>query len=248
MKKKKQILQGHKKIGKRFIPPMLQIPKMNFNVTYVNDILPELVWIALLNELFGYIPSARIQQEIFVTAKDIQNQEIPQNFALISSYSTFTQEQKLALTESLNKKGILGKVQNAIAPLVLLYDECPIKFFGPPENVYNKSELIDRLKVCLKKALNKYETPGIALYASMLLYRFVTKAIMLNSTIDLPDINSIFNSPDSEEAKRAAGFVRSSAMAEFAMLQLTFTWSKYFWNHNFHLSACEVNVKENSDG
>jgi hypothetical protein len=248
MKKKKCILEGHKKVGKRFIPPMMQIPKMSLKTTYVNDILPELVWIGLLNDSLGYIPSARIQEELFITANGIQNKELMQNLALISTYSSFTQEQKITLTDILNKKGILGKIQNAIAPLILLYNQCPISFFGPPENVYSKNELINRMKDCLRKTLNKYETPGIALYASMLMSRVVTKTIMFNSSMNLPDINSIFDSPNSEEAKLAAGFVRSSAMSEFGMLNLSPNWPKYFWNKNIQLSECEIiNVKGDSD-
>ena len=42
--KKKKILEGHKRIGKRFIPPMMQLPMMR-STSYVNDMLPELVWI-----------------------------------------------------------------------------------------------------------------------------------------------------------------------------------------------------------
>jgi hypothetical protein len=47
--KDRKILPGHKQIGKRFIPPMKQIPNMR-QMSYVNDMLPELIWLGLIND------------------------------------------------------------------------------------------------------------------------------------------------------------------------------------------------------
>ena len=52
-KKSNNILQDHKQIGKKFIPPAKYRIQNLEEVYWSNDILPEMVWIAIINEKFG---------------------------------------------------------------------------------------------------------------------------------------------------------------------------------------------------
>ena len=56
--KKKRVLEGHKKVGSRFITPMKQLPNMK-SISYVNQMMPELIWIGLINDSIGYVKGAR---------------------------------------------------------------------------------------------------------------------------------------------------------------------------------------------
>lgn len=236
--RKKQILAGHKRVGKRFIPPMMQIP-MRVDTSYVNDMLPELIWIGLINERVGYVRGARIIEKVFlaVDAQKVNGQE--GNYALMSSFNKLTTDQKTAITEVLRKEGVLDIIQNSIAPLILLYDDCPLTFLGPPTNTYSQEDLISIMKLCVGKTIDRYDTPGIVLYGAMLLARLVTKTIKFPADMDLPDFNSVIDSHGSEEAKRAAGFMRANGLAEFGMMKVGNSWAKHFWDKNFELNPCE---------
>jgi len=237
-RKGRQVLEGHKRVGKRFIPPMKQIP-MSMSTSYVDDMLPELIWIGLINDRVGYVAGARILEKIFLAVDEIKDEGQQGNFSLMSSFNCQNAEQKRRLIDALSESGALDVIQDAIAPLVLLYDNCPLGFIGPPSNVYTNDELVSRIKVCVQKTINKYETPGIVLYGAMLLARLVTGTIKFPVDMDLPDFNAVVDAPDSEEAKRAAGFMRASGLGEFGMLNLDTTWAKYFWDHGFEISKCE---------
>jgi hypothetical protein len=52
----------------------------------------------------------------------------------------------------------------------------------------------------------------------MLLSRLVAGTVSLPP--DLPDFNSIISAPDSEDAYRAAAFLRANAIGEFGMLNI----------------------------
>ncbi len=236
--KDKQILKGHKRVGKRFIPPMKQIPMMT-ETSFVNDMLPELVWIGLINDRVGYIRGARIIEKVFLAVDGLKKEGQEGNYALMSSFNKLSSAQKIDIVDSLKNNGVLELIQNSIAPLVLLYEECPLSFMGSPTNSYSEEELVSIIKQCIKKTIDRYETPAIVLYGAMLLSRLVTKTIVFPSSMDLPDFNSVINSPDSEEAKRAAGFMRASGLGEFGALKLSNSWAKHFWNKNFSLSPCE---------
>ncbi|HWQ43537.1 MAG TPA: hypothetical protein VN456_16075 [Desulfosporosinus sp.] len=237
-KSAKQLLEGHKRVGKRFIPPMKQIPMMT-ETSYVDDMLPELVWIGLINDRVGYVRGARVIERVFLTVYNLKTEGQEGNYALMSSFNKLTLAQKVEIVSSLRNDGVLELIQNAIAPLVLLYNECPLSFMGPPTTPYSEEELVSIIKKCVKKTIDRYETPSIVLYGAMLLSKLVTKSISFPSNMDLPDFNSVINSPDSEEAKMAAGFMRASGLAEFGMLGLKKSWAKHFWDRNYELSPCE---------
>ncbi|MEW6181495.1 MAG: hypothetical protein AB1522_16435 [Chloroflexota bacterium] len=235
---KRQILAGHKRIGKRFVPPMMQIP-MRVDTSYANDMLPELIWIGLINERVGYVRGAKIIEKVFLAVDALKEKAQEGNYALMSSFNKLTNDQKTAITETLRKEGVLDIIQNSIAPLVLLYDDCPLTFLGPPTNTYSQEDLTSIIKLCVGKTIDRYDTPGIVLYGAMLLARLVTKTIKFPADMDLPDFNSVIDSPGSEEAKRAAGFMRANGLAEFGMMKVGNAWAKHFWDKSFELSPCE---------
>ena len=241
--KKKKILEGHKRVGKRFIPPMMQLPNLK-STSYVDDMLPELIWIGLLNEKVGYERGARIIEEIFLTAEGIKEGTQEGNFALISTFSSFSPSQKDKFKSALLEKGLFDLIRNILAPLILLYDECPVKFLGPPTVVFRTEELILGIKTCVGKVIDKYDTPGIVLHGTMLLARLVTGKIHFPANMKLPDFNVVINSPTSEEAKYAAGFMRANALAEFGTLKIDPSWARYFWNRGGELSPCELSDSE----
>lgn len=235
---KKGILAGHKRIGKRFIPPMMQLP-MRVDTSYVNDMLPELIWIGLINDRVGYVQGARIIEKVFLAVDARKEKGQEGNYALMSSFNKLTDDQKTAITDDLREEGELDIIQNSLAPLVLLYDDCPLKFFGPPTNTYSQEDLISIIKLCVGKTIDRYDTAGIVLYGAMLLARLVTKTIKFSADMSLPDFNAVINSPGSEEARRTAGFVRANGLAEFGMMKVGNAWAKHFWDKNFELSPCE---------
>lgn len=236
--RKKQILAGHKRVGKRFIPPMMQL-QMTVDTSYVNDMLPELIWIGLINERVGYVRGARIIEKVFLAVDALKEKDQDGNYALMSSFNKLTADQKTAITQALSEEGVLGIIQNSIAPLVLLYDDCPLIFLGPPTNTYSQKDLISIIRLCVGKTIDRYDTPGIVLFGAMLLARLVTRKIKFSADMDLPDFNSVIDSPGSEEAKRAAGFMRANGLAEFGMIKADNLWAKKFWDKNFELSPCE---------
>ena len=236
--RKKQILAGHKRVGKRFIPPMMQLP-VNKDISYVKDMLPELIWIGLINEKIGYIRGARLIEKIFLAVDEVTVEGQEGNYALMSCFKKLSADQKNTIVNSIRSKGVLDVMQDSIAPLTLLYDECPLAFFGPPPNVYSQQKLVATIKWCVGKTIDKYDTPAIVLHGAMLLERLVTKTIKFSADMDLPNFNSVINSPGSKEAKRAAGFMRANGLAEFSMMKVGHAWAEHFWNKNIEISLCE---------
>jgi hypothetical protein len=236
---KKTILSDHKRIGKRFIPPMKQLPQMR-SIGFVDDMLPELIWLGLINDRIGFVGGAKLFEKVVAAATEIERTDQQKtNYACISLYGSFNEAQKEAFLKGLSSRSLLVPLQEYLAPLVLLYDECPLRFIGPPSTVYSESSLVKLIRDCVSHHADKYETPGIVLNGMMLLSRLITKSIHFSSDIELPNFNAVIDAPGSEEAKRAAGFMRANAIGEFGMLGIDRAWAKNFWNRGYELSKCE---------
>jgi len=239
MAKKKKGLQGYKREGKRLIPPMKQLPQMR-EFSYVNDMLPELIWLGLIHDLAGYQFGAEVQRSIGGTAKEFPERDRPNNYALQKAYVELDADQKAAIVEGLERDRLLPGVRDAIAPLVLLYDGCPLSFLGPPDAALSQEAMIERIKICVGRHLNKTKAPGIMLHGTLFMARLISGKIRIAAHIDIPDLDAVLRDPDGAEAQRAGGFLRTSAAAEWAMLGGDETWARHFWNRNAELSRCEL--------
>ncbi len=238
--KKKQLLSGHKRVGKKFIPPLKQLAGMR-EMSYVDDMLPELIWLGLINDTLGFVAGARFFEQVVAAATEVTEGKHGTHYAFLSIYCSFDNDQKERFASTLSKASLLNPLREYLAPLVLLYDDCPIRFLGPPETVISEGTLIKIMRSCIHRCLDKYETPGIVLNGMVLLSRLLTKTIHFSRDIVLPDFNAVIEKPESEEAKGAAGMMRANALAELGMLNLDKAWARYFWNRGYELSPCEFN-------
>jgi hypothetical protein len=238
MAKKEGILAGHKKVGKKLIPPMMQLPKMQA-LSYVDDILPELLWLGLINDRIGFAEGTRFFKEFLGATAPVRSDMKSNNLACVSSYGILDGAARGRLIQELTSSGLLVPLTDYLQPLTALYPRFPLGFLGTPTSPRSNGELVDELKACVSGHADKYETPGIVLNGNVLLSRLITKTITFSNTIKIPDFDTIFTDPESEEAQRAAAFMRSNALAELAMNGRS-PWSEYFWRRSYELSPCEL--------
>ena len=236
MGKKKRNLKGYKRQGKRFIPPMMQLPQMREH-SYVNDMLPELIWLGLIHDRAGYRFGARTLEIVVEITKDMPIPEKSFNCALQISYADLSNDVKSTIVRHWDQEGMLETIRDAIAPLVLLYDGFSLAFVGPPSNVLSEEALINRISSSVANHLDKTETPGVVLHGTLLLTLLMAGTITFAQPI--PDLNAVIDEPDSDEARMAAAFMRSLAGAQWAMLEVPNDWARHFWNRNAELSDCE---------
>lgn len=237
---KKRNLEGHKREGKRFIPPMKQLPGMR-EQSYVKDMLPELIWLGLIHDRKGYVFGRETLEGVMEVVKDREGPESEKqvNFAMQSAYNTLSQEEKESIVDEWRANSLLSDIQHALAPLTLLYDEFAMQFVGPPATAIAEEALIRRVRDCVSNHLDKYKVPGVALHGSMMMTRLIAGKLLFSKDMKLPDFNAAIDSPDSDEGKHAASFMRATALGEVGMHEVSNSWAKYFWNRNAELSSCE---------
>ena len=68
MNKKPRVLSDHKRVGKKFIPPLIAELGPISEVRWINDLVPELVWLALLSERYGLEVGADFARRLALAA------------------------------------------------------------------------------------------------------------------------------------------------------------------------------------
>ena len=77
MTNKGNVLSDHKKVGKKFIPPIIDKLGSTFQETsWVKFSIPELVWIALLNYRCGYKDGADLSLSLAKATKEVTNKKM----------------------------------------------------------------------------------------------------------------------------------------------------------------------------
>ena len=69
-KKTPKVLADHKKVGKKFIPPFVAELGQLGEVRWVNDLVPELLWLALLSERHGRERGVDLARRLALAAID----------------------------------------------------------------------------------------------------------------------------------------------------------------------------------
>ena len=139
--KKKSVLADHKRIGKRLIPPFLQATNLT-EISWLDLLLPELLWIGLFNEKYGYVVGAEVALALPRAAMEV-TQKNPRNtwFVTVSSYSKLTPIQQDKIVEILGKNGVIDNYRTALHPLTHFYLDCPLNFLS--ENDPNQTTLME---------------------------------------------------------------------------------------------------------
>ena len=86
---KKQVLSDHKRVGKRFIPPLLQVAPFH-DLSWVDCTLPELLWLGLLNNRYGLKRGSDLGLSLAKAAAEASVHSIGRWYAPTSAYSSLT--------------------------------------------------------------------------------------------------------------------------------------------------------------
>lgn len=248
---RKKVLANHKKIRKEFIPPLLQFNNIE-PISWINYILPELLWIGLLNDYYGLAEGAELSLSVAKAAFNTKRKGKTRWFAPTSSYRDLSAIQKKKAIETLRSDHRLDKVKSALLPFALFYEKFPLNFLFENRNPKfgNESKIMNRLKRCLSHLFNRRNKASTFVQANAIYIAFCTEIFKVKSGLAIANFPAIERYPQTEESKRIAASVRASLNMFFGS-QINYkptSWPKYFWNHGFELEKCDFNGLWRTDG
>ena len=212
-----QVLTDHRQVGKRFIPPLVEVTGGVEGVKWVEQILPELLWLGLLNEThLAEGPDLAIS--LMKAAKEATARELPKDwFATASSYLRLSEGQKQTIVASLTASQKLEPIRLALAALVAFYPECPLAFLfhGVSTDKYNPN--IKIFKIILDSLLGRRDRPAMLAQASVVYLGFVSDMLKIMDGMSLGNFPEISNYPHTEESQRVGASVRAVVSGFFGI-------------------------------
>lgn len=235
---KKPILDGHKKVGKKFIPPMKQIGNI-VEVSYVNHTLPELIWMGLLHDYYGFKKGIALVELITRRAFEKRQTEDHTNFAICSNFNILSESSRSELLNDPDIIEVQPLISAALQPLHSLYNEFPMSFLCLPSDVSRRTEFLETLSNCLLKHFDKFDVPACMMQANVTHVRGINGGIHYAEGLQ-PNLNEIMGDPDSPKTQRAMAQARIGAMMEFKQSHLDDqqSWSRTFWNQGLKVDQC----------
>ena len=242
------VLEGHKRVGKKFLPPFRQLPGQINEVSWLNRILPELIWMGVLNDNFGMRRGIELSSELARLANETYAQQKSPNFTFASSYSVFDTDKTKLLLEKLEAKGLLVDLRNGLIGFLNLYPKAPLSFLRIALD-HNVECFVGSMKATLERHFFRREQPAMVLQANVLYVAGICGKLVYTNNVKPPDLSALVTNFESEEGRKAAAHVRASVTGFVGMLldEEKNDWPRYFWNRGLDIDKCMLNG-ESTDG
>lgn len=238
-----RILEDHIKKGKRLRPPLATIT--NFvDLSWVDSIIPDVIWIALLRDKFGDKRGTNIVNEFVIVCTKHESSKF-RNYALISSFESLPSQNKNAILNDLMQKNLLIPLLAGLSDFLNMYPKCPLNFLRP--NDYS-TKVIDgrflkRYKEILWEMIDKRSKRSTFTIANVVYSLFVLNRLSITSDSPMTQFSKIQEYPDTEISRLIASSLRASINALYKMEMLdkdNSRWAKDFWNRGIEIEACKL--------
>ena len=243
----KRILGDHVQKGKRFIPPMLQSGEFH-DMPWIERILPEFVWIALLIRKYGLERAAKLLLILSRTTLKMWTETSRPWMAATSSYRLLSVEQQTALRQILFDSCYLDEFSEPLSPLLSLYPECPLSaIFSVDHSTVsnNPSNSVDSMKEVVLEMMDKRSHLATFSQAHAIYVAFNSDLLKVAKGLSLSRFPEIQDYPQSEKSKEIAASVRNTVIVLAGTKLTDVSWPQYFWNRGLKIENCYIEEVRN---
>jgi hypothetical protein len=235
-KKKPGVLEDHRRHGSKFIPPLLQLGGIK-TVRWQLPILPELLWLSLLNDAYGPKTGAELGLACAMLAAGLVKHKW---FATTSSYLVLSGPQLRQLVQGLDSRHHGENLRKALNDLVWFYPECPLKFVFPsgPSRPRDEIKALGALKLSVGNLYDRTDVDPMIMQANAIYIAFISGMLKVAPGVSLAEFPEIEHYPRTETSRRVGSGVRAAINFFFGSEETPSTWPHYFWNRGLQLEPC----------
>lgn len=239
--KKDRVLQDHKKVGKTLIPPIKHILGVE-EFSFINNGLPNLIWISALflrcDLKMAFDSAIEFAEKCHLTLKGDSDKPT----TLLQDFYDLNEQQKQALKSELFKLDSTKVLVEELRHQNQLLENYPLSFlFQDDETNLNRNESVSMLKQDVAALYDRYSVHSVKVEVTALCALMNSGHIVYSSHLNLPDINSVFLDPESDEAKHVGALTRASMNSRANIYEKESTdhsWAKDFWSMAYYLEGC----------
>ena len=242
-KPKAEVLKGHKKVGSKYLPPFMTYPKLE-TISWAHDMLPELLWLALLRDQQGYSVAVRNAIQLSDIMNNVVQGPRKGGFSLASDFDEELQGEHDEIISKVDSS-LRQSLDSCVGLITKFYPEFPMKWLVSEKWMEETSvglEGLEQIKNAIRVCGDRTSKP--AMECQVLAFVMEAKAGKLKVDSGIAhDPNLISEYPESDESRKMAAHVRAALNAYVGHRKKPRTWPNYFWRHSFEISTCEYPSK-----
>lgn len=232
MAKKKKVLEGYKKVGKKFIPPIMQWPGF-CEINWVNDIIPELIWIAVIQHKIGYRTANKVIADFHKTYVDFCDTKHLHSF--FSSYDSMSKNAKIEFKEKYKQSEYYSEMFLGLKDLQHFYPNHPLQFLFEDLEISDSEVSIVVIKESINGILERRSEAGTMAQAAVLYNSLITGKFNAPQGSIFWEFEEIDNYPDTDKSLKLASSIRAmiNAFMNTEYRNSGCEWTNTFWQKSF---------------
>jgi hypothetical protein len=243
----KQFPNDHKRVKKKLIAPMNHLFqergwKVDFvEVCHERVLVPEIFWIAYLNDKLGSHKTSEIMIKIIRIANDINQIHSTKITGLASSFKRLGEPEQKVLLSRLEKEGVIDILNENIGGIKHLFEDFPLNFLITEPVIYNVGEL-QYLKNIITKLNDRLSKETTFTFAHLIYPLVSINFITVNLDSYILKTGYLLDYSITDESIRIASSLRSMSklIDKEILTEDTFGWRKSFWKQCFKLEPCKI--------
>jgi hypothetical protein len=235
---RKPVLADHEKRGKKLVPPLIAGVGPFSYVPWINHIIPEIIWIALLNHSLGEAEGAAAALELARVSEEAATQSPIPLFVGMSDFCVLREDERAKVVSELLATERLVDLRCALSPLVQLYPSCPMQFLFSQQPNADAASAIATLKVVLGGLFDKERRESVMVQGTAVYIAFVLGRLKVKAGLTLSHFPEIEKYPTTELSQRVASAARATMFNFFAASVKTASWPVEFWNQGQQIEPC----------
>ena len=181
---------------------------------WANDLLPDLLWIGLLNAEHGLQRGADLARQLALAAVGASGEKPRKWFALAGAYDALDPMEQTAVIAALQASGVLEDIRRALRPFPHFYPSCPLNFlYDAP--VSAEDGLLQKFKGVVESMFDRWASTGTFVQANAVYIAFTSDMLKVFKGLALANFPAIEEFPNTEESKRVAASVSEICSEDF---------------------------------
>ena len=241
------VLKDHVRRGKKFIPRMHDLPVRE--TVWHMERLPELFWLAFVVNRLDARATLELAYEMAVdiesTVKRMRSDKKAFRAYWLSEHNSCSDNEREQIVTDHGDSNWLRELEPHFVDMTLLWPDLPVSYLiSPTDDRTTIPEIVGEVKDLLRHCSYRYDKRALVIQAMTVALESRTRHLFFPRDLDIPDLNAVFNYPNTEESRHAAGFVVTSCGAMTLCRsgpngEPDFQWQRSFWNSCFRQEPCE---------
>jgi hypothetical protein len=238
----KKVLQDHLRIGKKLIPPLLSHGSFQ-DVSWVDFMIPELIWIALLNREYGKQRGAEITR-LYIKTLIEQFPKNKLNFGFLSTLEQLNSTELGTLHGELDRIKILPYLKSSYLGFIQIYPMCPLKFVFKDQTLTSNIDegYLSEFKILLKILYDKTSIESTFTIGNLVYSLIVNGILHITENSSMTRLPELKDYPKTDISKMIASANRATINFMFGddIYQKNNDWVPYFWNRGIEIENCKI--------